>query len=396
MNFNLYLFGKNKGKFNQYPNDYTSSIFADICSEIATSKSLIVRNQDLMHYIYAENLGNHNVIGVCLIFNKAYVKHVSKLFDFLRELIESTLLKQGKIIRYNEQGDIEFSSNNLSEDITLYKYVKNLIDSKLDSDNNYFGVSELTTTFNGLQNSVIVDGNTTNTEIIKIQQKVNKITIEYNKGIEDDLTKKVITRLQAHIVTLEKKIADQEKTITKLEKTRKQYKKVLFLVFVLLCACVGLYYLHDNLNNTLDQLDYANNTISEKESIIVEKDAAITSLRESVSSLEYNLDRETTAKEKIESSLQKVCSYSPFVVTSSDVTSTRFKFDYYSLKEKEITVTLKAINEKNNEIITGTHTLTFYKGSGTKSLDFYRKLDPSQYYYVVLIYDGYIVAGQRW
>ena len=141
MNFNLYLFGKNKGKFNQYPNDYTSSIFADICSEIATSKSLIVRNQDLMHYIYAENLGNHNVIGVCLIFNKAYVKHVSKLFDFLRELIESTLLKQGKIIRYNKQGDIEFSSNNLSEDITLYKYVKNLIDSKLDSDNNYFGVS---------------------------------------------------------------------------------------------------------------------------------------------------------------------------------------------------------------------------------------------------------------
>lgn len=202
MNFNLYIFGRNQGTYNQYPNDYTSSVLASLCSDIATSKAVITRDQNLMHYIYAENIGNHNVIGLCLIFNKAYIKHVSKLFNFLRGLLEVTLLKQGKIIRYNNEGDIEFVSTNLSDDIKSVDYVKTLINSKLDSDNNYFGVSELTTTFNGLHNSEIIDGNTANSEIIKLQQKFNKITIEYNHGIEEDLTKKVIQGLQSQISNL--------------------------------------------------------------------------------------------------------------------------------------------------------------------------------------------------
>lgn len=396
MNFNLYIFGKNKGTYNQYPDDYTSSILATLCSGIDSSKGMIVRDQNLMHYIYAENLGTQNVIGICLIFNKAYIKHVSKLFNFMRGLIESTLLKQGKIIRYNNQGDIEFTSINISDDIKSIDYVKTLINSKLDSDNNYFGVCELTTTYNGLHNSETVDGNTANSEILKLQQKYNKINIEYNRGIDDDLTRKVIMELQSQISDLNQKNIDQEKSISKLEKTKKQYKKVLFLVFVLLCACVGLYFLYVNLNDTQDRLDSANNTISEKESIIVGKNSTISNLRDSVNSLEYNLNRETKAKEKIESSLQSICSYSPFAVTSCEVNANQFKFDYFCPEEKEITVTLKAVNEKNSEIVTSTHSLTFYKGTGSKSLDFYRRLDTSQYYYVVLIYDGHIVAGKRW
>lgn len=396
MNFNLYIFGRNKGTYNQYPNDYTSSILASLCSDVASSKAVIMRDQNLMHYIYAENIGNHNVIGLCLIFNKAYIKHVSKLFNFLRGLLESTLLKQGKIIQYNNDGDIEFVSTILSDDIKSIDYVKTLVNSKLDSDNNYFGVSELTTTFNGLRNSEIVDGNTANSEIIKLQQKFNKITIEYNRGIEEDLTRKVIVGLQTQISNLNQRILSQEKLISQLEKTKKQYKKVMFLFFILLCACVGLYFLYVNLNNTRDRLDTANNTISEKESIIVGKNSTISNLRDSVSHLEYSLNREVKAKEKIENSLQSICSYSPFAVTSCEVNADQFKFDYFCPEEKEVTVTLKAVNEKNNEIVTSTHTLTFYKGTGAKSLDFYRRLDTSQYYYVVLMYDGHIVAGKRW
>lgn len=47
-------------------------------------------------------------------------------------------------------------------------------------------------------------------------------------------------------------------------------------------------------------------------------------------------------------------------------------------------------------LVTSTHTLVFYKGTGSKSLDFYWRLDNSQYYYVVLMYDGHIIAGKRW
>lgn len=57
---------------------------------------------------------------------------------------------------------------------------------------------------------------------------------------------------------------------------------------------------------------------------------------------------------------------------------------------------LKAINERNNDIVTSTHTITLYKGTGTETLAFDRTLSTSDYYYVVLMYDGHIVGGTRW
>ena len=65
-------------------------------------------------------------------------------------------------------------------------------------------------------------------------------------------------------------------------------------------------------------------------------------------------------------------------------------------EEKDVTVTLKAVNERNGEIVTSTHSLTLHKGAGSKILDFNPRLDSSEYYYVVLMYDGNIIAGKHW
>ncbi len=394
MNFNLYLFGKNKGTYNQYPDDYTSSLLSSLCSDVESSKAMIVRDQNLMHYIYAENLGNSNIIGVCLIFNKAYIKYVSKIFNFLRSLIEATLLKQGKIIKYNSSGDIEFISLNLSDDIKSYDYIKALVNSKFDSENNYFGVSELTTTYNGLHNSEVVDGNIANSEILKLQQKFNKIIIDYKRGIEEDLTKKVITGLQSQISDLNQKIYSQSQEITKLEKAKKQYKKVMFLFIVVLCCCGGLYFLYTtldeterNLQNTTARLNTATDSIGVLKNTIAQKQNTIFSLNNEVR-------EERMQKEAVQSKLENILSNYPFIVTSCEVNADRIDFDYYCEEEKEITVTLKAINSR--EIVSNSHTLTYYNGGGSKSLYFNKRLNTSQYYYVVIIYDGHIIAGKRW
>ncbi len=347
-----------------------------------------------MHYIYAENLGNSNIIGVCLIFNKAYIKYVSKIFNFLRSLIEATLLKQGKIIKYNSSGDIEFISLNLSDDIKSYDYIKALVNSKFDSENNYFGVSELTTTYNGLHNSEVVDGNIANSEILKLQQKFNKIIIDYKRGIEEDLTKKVITGLQSQISDLNQKIYSQSQEITKLEKAKKQYKKVMFLFIVVLCCCGGLYFLYTtldeterNLQNTTARLNTATDSIGVLKNTIAQKQNTIFSLNNEVR-------EERMQKEAVQSKLENILSNYPFIVTSCEVNADRIDFDYYCEEEKEITVTLKAINSR--EIVSNSHTLTYYNGGGSKSLYFNKRLNTSQYYYVVIIYDGHIIAGKRW
>ncbi len=61
-----------------------------------------------------------------------------------------------------------------------------------------------------------------------------------------------------------------------------------------------------------------------------------------------------------------------------------------------MTLTLRAVNERNSEVVSNTHTLTLSKGNGSATLSFARTLDISYFYYVFIIYDGHIVAGKRW
>ena len=168
------------------------------------------------------------------------------------------------------------------------------------------------------------------------------------------------------------------------------------LIIILIACSIGLYLLYLNLNDTQSKLDTARTTITNKESIIKDKNGIISRLRDSISSLEKDVSRESSARNKAESSLHSICSFAPFTVTRSSVSSSQFSFDYYSIEEKNVTVTLKAINDRTGSVISNVHSLTIYKGSGSKQLYFDRSLNGSEYYYVVLMYEGRIIAGRYW
>ncbi len=359
---------------------------------------MIVRDHNLIHYIFVENLGESNVIGVCLIFNKAYIKHISRIFNFLRELIESTLLKQGKIIQYNNQGNIEFTTVSLSDDVKSYDYIKTLINTKLDSDNNYFGVSELRTTYNGLHNSEVVDGETTNLEILRLQQKFNKITIDYKKGIEENLTKKVISGLQIQISNLNKKIDSQVQEISKLEKAKKQYKKVMCLFIILLCSCGGLYFLYTTLNetektlqNTTEQLNIATDSIGSLNNILTQKQNTIVSLKNEVR-------EERLQKEVAQSTLENIQSNCPFILisTSCNLSSREYIIRYFSNETDFRSFKIKVIEEKSGRIYTE-KTVSEYLDSGTGSFAVYFNCSfNTSDWYTFEIWDGNkIIGGSR-
>ncbi len=85
-----------------------------------------------------------------------------------------------------------------------------------------------------------------------------------------------------------------------------------------------------NLSNTQYRLERANSTIYENESLI-------SNLRDSVSVLGNDLHRATRIKQRVENSLQRICSYAPFAVTRCEVSAGEFEFDYYSPEERSDT-----------------------------------------------------------
>ena len=159
---------------------------------------------------------------------------------------------------------------------------------------------------------------------------------------------------------------------------------------------IGIYLLYNNLNSVQGKLNKANKAITERNSIISHKNNKITLLKNSIKSLQFELNDESSKRKLAEENLSTICNNYPFIVTSCRVDSESFSFDYYALEDIELSVTLRAVNDKNSEVVSNIHTLTFYKGGGSKTLYFNYKLDSSYYYYVVLMHNGNIIAGERW
>ena len=398
MNNSTYIFGELSNGYSQYPEDSSSNLFRDIQDQcVAPSQLIIHRDENMMYYIYIRKFDKNKYIGFAIAINGYYFTQLQSLFSLFEKEIEE-LVEAGVIINLSNNGEVTSNLPSLKSEEEEVMSVINSLHIKVNSLRNLKKLPPI-------DFSVAISSR----KLFKDTDPVSDIatascrfgfTIVLKESDYDTVRttsfKNVLKKLNTDKNALIKEIEELKEQNRKIQRQKKQFKNVIFLVLIVLACGVGIYFLNENLNNTQNKLDTANNTISEKESIIVGKNSTISNLRDSVSNLEYSLNREVKAKEKVESSLQSICSYSPFVVTSCEVNANQFKFDYFCREEKEVTVTLKAVNEKNNEIVTSTHTLTFYKGTGAKRLDFYRRLDSSQYYYVVLMYDGHIVSGRRW
>lgn len=398
MNCSTYIFGELSEGYSQYPEDSSSNLFKDIQKRcVAPSQLIIHRDESMMYYVYVRKLDKNRFIGFAIAINGYYITQVEPLFSLFEKNIED-LVEKGVIINFSNSGEITSNLPTFSKEEEEVMAFSNSFQSQVNRIRNTKKLPPVDYSVS-ITSQKLFKENDSLSEIINASYRYG-YTIILKESDYDTVRltsfKNVLKNLNTDKESLIKENAQLRETNQKIQRQKKQFKNVVFLFIIVIGCAVGLYFLYVNLNDTQDRLDLANISITQKESIIVDKNTTISNLRDSVSRLEYNLNREIKAKEKIESSLQSICSYSPFAVTSCEVNASNFKFNYFCPEEKEVTVTLKAVNENNSEIITSTHTLTFYKGTGSKSLDFYRRLDTSQYYYVVLIYDGHIVSGRRW
>lgn len=398
MNNSTYIFGELSNGYSQYPEDSSSNLFRNIQKHcVAPSQLIIHRDESMMYYIYVRKFNKNRYIGFAIVINGYYFTQFQPLFSLFEKEIEE-LVEAGVIINLTNNGDITSTLPSLKNEKEEVMSVINSLHVKVNSLRNLKKLPPVDFSVAVSSQKLFKDTDSAS-EITNASCRFGSTIVLKEVDYDTVRTtsfKNVLKNLNADKSALIKENEELKELNKKIQRQKKQFKNVILLILIVMACGVGIYFLNENLNDTQNRLDTANNTISEKESIIVRKNSTISNLRDSVSSLENSLNREVKAKEKAESSLQNICSYSPFAVTRCDVNANQFKFNYFCPEEREVTVTLKAINEKNSEIVTSTHTLTFYKGTGSKSLDFYWRLDNSQYYYVVLMYDGHIIAGKRW
>lgn len=393
----IYIFGVFNNGYTQCPNDSTSNILRNLYSNSKTVTQIAIhRDGNLMYYCYIRKLGNGKYIGLCNVLTGVYLTKIDSLFSLFEKTTE-IMANKGTIVHYAENGELTTSLNQLyknSEDVAL-------ISSNLLSSFNALSKSPLPPIdFSVAEGSTVsFSVNDLNSEIVKASHTFSNTYIYKDKDyntVQINSYKSVLSRINETNLSLRKENKELQDKNQEILRQKKQFRNVILLILVVIGCGVGIYILYDNLNSTQGELDEANNTIVEKNIVIDSKNNRINYLKSSIDSLQKEYNEEHNRKVAIEERLTKVCSSNPFIVTSCSVGSEEFSFDYYADEEKDVTVTLKAINEKNSEIVSNSHSITVYKGTGSKKLHFHYKLSGSEYYYVVLMYDGHVIAGKRW
>lgn len=399
MNISVYLFGDLSNGYTQYPNDYASTIFKTFYNNSqATTQVAIRRDGDLMYYGYIRKLDDNSYIGFCTVINGKIITEIDSLFSLYESIIE-TMVKNGYLIHYDDKGNIVSKVGQLyenREEIDLLTLQIQTSFDRLESSSKLLPAVSYSIERNSVKNYSIQDEKD---EIIKSSHTNGYTFIYKSKGYDTAQMKSyksILSRISDENLKLRQENTKLEELNQKIIKQKKQFKNVILLIILVLGCGLGIYFLYASLYKTQGKLDDANSKILQKDDIIKNKDNRIDGLFYSIDSLKneyYELNKE---KKEIESRFSYIRELYPFFVTDCSVSKYSFTFDYYSLEEKTLTVSLIAINEDDKEYLSNNHTITVNKGKGTITLNFYDSLYVTDNYTVVLMYNGSIIAGKRW
>lgn len=372
MNFNLYIYGNPEGRYNQYPNDYTSSLLEEWQKELRGTQLVVYRKMNLVYYGYTELLNNEgNYIGLCVVFNNARVLKSKLLIQFFKTIVEDYLVKFGDIIKYSEDGKIHYNIRAFNESTIAFDKLKEFINSEFDVNESKYGIVPLDSIYNGVNSFDSIDFNATDSQILTLINKYNKVIIHDVNGAENSYLNKLMASLSAENVLAKERINSLELEVEKVNRQKKQYRIVIFLVFVVFICLIGLYFFSSNIKslkgdlfrrneeikslnenlilanakidtisiellnksqridslneeilNNRNSLDSLNNVVHAKESIITNLSNDFSTAKNKLSSTERDLKQ---AQNKISTYENKVLKHLSFIVTDIETANVNEK-----------------------------------------------------------------------
>lgn len=294
MNFNLYIYGTPEGRYNQYPNDYTASLLEEWQKGAKGTRLVIYRKMNLVYYGYAEQLNNEgNCIGFCVVFNNARVLKPKLLIQFFKTIVEDYLVKSGDIIKYSEDGKIHYNLRAFNEGTRAFDKLKELISSEFDSNESKYGIVPLDSIYNGINSFETIDSNATDSQILALTNKHNKVIINDANGAEASYLNKLIANMKAENVSAKEKIKSLESEVEKVNRQKKQYKAVVTLFVIIILCCIGLLSFYREITGKTQHIQKLEKEITIKNDSLATKNDSLVLQTNKINSLKQELNNVT-------------------------------------------------------------------------------------------------------
>ena len=403
MNASVYLFGEFNSGYSQYPDDYASSIFQKFSANAkSTTQIAIHRDGNLVYYGYIRKLQQGRYIGLCVVLNGLILKRIDGLFSLFENTI-SNLVTNGKLIHFNEQGDLVTCVEKLylnQEEIDLLTESLRAGFKRFEAYSATLPAVSYGTSKDSCKDFVVDDEQE---KIIKSSYTNGYTYVYKSKGFNTaqlNSYKGVLSRSYKEKQELAAKLDALEKEHAKTLKQKKQFKYVIIMFVILLGCAIGLFALNDNLNLTRDALSSANDTISMQNDSLYVKSVEISNLHDANHELDVRRqaeeDKRIEAESNLESLKKKICDRQPFIVksTSFDFSSGYLRFEYYGMTDGTVNVKVRAYNDEGSSY---SNSSSIYIESGDNSASIYlsRGLDSGKWYSFELLKDNIILGGDR-
>lgn len=403
MNASVYLFGEFNSGYSQYPDDYASSIFQKFSANAkSTTQIAIHRDGNLVYYGYIRKLQQGRYIGLCVVLNGLILKRIDGLFSLFENTI-SNLVTNGKLIHFNEQGDLVTCVEKLylnQEEIDLLTESLRAGFKRFEAYSATLPAVSYGTSKDSCKDFVVDDEQE---KIIKSSYTNGYTYVYKSKGFNTaqlNSYKGVLSRSYKEKQELAAKLDALEKEHAKTLKQKKQFKYVIIMFVILLGCAIGLFALNDNLNLTRDALSSANDTISMQNDSLYVKSVEISNLHDANHELDVRRqaeeDKRIEAESNLESLKKKICDRQPFIVksTSFDFSSGYLRFEYYGMTDSTVNIKVRAYNDEGSSY---SNSSSIYIESGDNSASIYlsRGLDSGKWYSFELLKDNIILGGDR-
>lgn len=403
MNASVYLFGEFNSGYSQYPDDYASSIFQKFSANAKSVTQITIhRDGNLVYYGYIRKLQQDRYIGLCVVLNGLILKRIDGLFSLFENTI-SNLVTYGKLIHFNEQGDLVTCVEKLylnREEIDLLTESLRAGFKRFEAYSAPLPAVSYGTSKDSCKDFVVDDEQE---EIIKSSYTNGYTYVYKSKGFNTaqlNSYKGVLSRSYKEKQELAAKLDALEKEHAKTLKQKKQFKYVIIMFVILLGCAIGLFALNDNLNLTRDALSSANDTISMQNDSLNVKSVEISNLHDANHELDVRRqaeeDKRIEAESNLESLKKKICDRQPFIVksTSFDFSSGYLRFEYYGMTDGTVNVIVRAYND-NGESYSNNSALHIESGDNSASIYLSRSLNGGEWYSFELLKDDIILGGDR-
>ncbi len=417
MNVTVYLFGEFLGGYMQYPDDYTSKIFQNFQANAKmTTQIAIHRDGNLMYYGYIRKLEKDRYIGFCVVLNGLLLVRIDGLFTLFENII-SNLVTKGRLIHFDEQGEIVTRVEKLymnREEISLL--AESLRGGFNRFENSVVSLPAISygTVKDSVKNFVVEDDLN---EIIKSTYTNGYTYIYKSKGFNTaqlNSYKGVLAKSYKEKEELTQKLTALQIEYAKTLRQKKQIKMVLFLFAILLGCVVFLFSMNESLNITRNNLSSANETIHTQQDSLKIKNVQISNLYLEKRRLEHNRRVEELKRRKAENdldSLYGVCieaennfnslrkminECQPFIVKniSFNFDSEYLRLNYYGFTEEMVTIQVDVYSEYGN-FCTKTTSLDVHYGDNIAVILLPERLDRSKRYFFALLKDNIFIGGGK-